>query len=212
MNKGDTEYYKAIKTLGRVKVCGIPKTEIDGTQFGMKVTKVDENYNYGTHKFYDIALIYQTFVQDVNFGNKAVSYLVKSRTEYLSTYNTYRNTVTMNYADACGEIHELTFNCAARMENANGELLHYIMLVILFIQKLDNHDLIRDLCTLLFDEYRTCGTGRNIEVIKYTKDILPQIKEEYPFMTPLIDQGLERCKQQIMNELYNAAILEKPAT
>lgn len=210
MNKGDTEYYKVVKTLGRVKICGMPKSELPGVQFGMKVTKVDENNRYGTHNFYDIELIYKTYVQDVDLGNKAVSYIVKSRTEYLSSYNTYTNTVTMSYADACGEIHELKFNCPARMEYASGELLNYLMTVIVFIEKLNDHNLIQDLCTLLFDEYRTCGIGRNIEVIKYTKELLPEIKDEYPFAAPLIDQGIERRKQEIMNELYKAALLDKP--
>lgn len=212
MNKGETEYYKVIRTLGKVKICGMPKNEIAGTQFGMKITKVDENQNYGTHKFYDIELIYQTYIQDIDLGNKGVSYVVKSKTEYLSSYNTYTNTVTMSYADSCGEIHELKFNCPARMEYASGELLNYLMTVIVFIEKLNDHHLIQDLCTLLFDQYRTCGIGRNIEVIKYTKDLLPEIKDKYPFTAPLIDQGIDRRKQQIMNELYNAALLDKPAT
>lgn len=85
MNKGETEYYKVIRTLGKVKICGMPKNEIAGTQFGMKITKVDENQNYGTHKFYDIELIYQTYIQDIDLGNKGVSYVVKSKTEYLSS-------------------------------------------------------------------------------------------------------------------------------
>ena len=46
----------------------------------------------------------------------------------------------------------------------------------------------------------------------YTKDLLPEIKDKYPFTAPLIDQGIERTKQQVMNELYNAAIFDKPAT
>ena len=39
-----------------------------------------------------------------------------------------------------------------------------------------------------------------------------EIKDKYPFTAPLIDQGIDRRKQQIMNELYNAALLDKPAT
>ena len=46
----------------------------------------------------------------------------------------------------------------------------------------------------------------------YTKDLLPEIKDEYPFTAPLIDQGISSTKQQIMNELYNAVLLDKPAT
>ena len=51
MRKGESEYYKIVKSLGKLKVCGITPADVASAKFGMKITKIDENFEYGTHKY-----------------------------------------------------------------------------------------------------------------------------------------------------------------
>ena len=210
MNKGESEFYKVVKTLGTLKICGISQQEFSNVQFGMKITKIDENYEYGTHKFYQIYLIDNGSMQDIVIGNKIVSHVVKSKTTYYRSYNEFYNRLTVSYATPSGECHDLTIFCGASNDNASGDVLYFIMYIIILIAEIDDSETLRKLCVLLLDERHTLGIGDNIEIIMSTNDKLQEIKDKYPFTAPVFDAALNKRKQQIMQGLYDAAILDKP--
>lgn len=208
MEIAQTEYYKIVKSLGELRVCGIPSNDIGFSQFGMKITKIDENFEYGTHRFYQIELFVNGKNEDIKIGNKIISSIICSETEYIKKYNEFKNLISINYIDTYGSKLELNVTCELNPEYCKGKLLLYILYFIILISEVNNNELLYKLCQLIFDLEHYCGVGNSIETIKESQKIIQNIKDKYPFMSQKIDVSLDKRKKKIMADLYDAAILD----
>ena len=103
-------------------------------------------------------------MQDIVIGNKIVSHVVKSKTTYYRSYNEFYNRLTVSYATPSGECHDLTIFCGASNDNASGDVLYFIMYIIILIAEIDDSETLRKLCVLLLDERHTLGIVDNIEI------------------------------------------------
>ena len=85
----------------------------------------------------------------------------------------------------------------------------YILYFIILISEVKDNETVQNICTLLFDCRHTLELGKSIETIKSSKEFFQRIKEKYPFMEDVINTPLEKRKERIKEELYQAAIIDK---
>ena len=171
--------------------------------------KNDENFEYGTHKYYQIELFVNGLFGDFTVENTMISYIVKSYTEYYRSYNSYSNNLTIGYQNEFGKVFFIERPCDASNETGSGSVLMYILYFIILISEVKDKEKVQNICTLLFDCSHTLGLGKSIETIKSSKELFQRIKEKYPFMEEVINTPLEKRKESIKEELYQAAIIEK---
>ena len=206
MRRGESEYFRIVKTLGRINVAAVPSTEVLSSKFGMRITKIDENDEYGTHKFYQIELFEDGQYHDITIENISISYIIKSKVDYYRTYREFTNTITINYGDVYGNISQLVFPTKVNKESADGRLLYKILYAIILISEVRNPDLLKNLCILILSDDSFMEVGKAITTIKESKNIIANIKEKYPFMIDIINSSMELRKIKIMEELYNLEI------
>lgn len=206
---GKSEYYKIVKSLGQLTVCGITVNEVPSAEFGMKITKIDENNAYGTHKFYQIELFTSGIFKDLVFSNNAISFLIKSNTDYYSTYQEFKHELHLKVCDQYGNISEIYLCNEISNENANGDVLLEILYVLTLFSEVNDIPLFRNLCCMLFAKNRTLSLDDSIDTIKKFNGIINPVIEKYPFMKDVLMPRMEKNINNIKTKLYEAAIIDK---
>lgn len=213
MIRGESNYYKIVNSLGELKICSIQKEDVTNAGFGMKITKIDENNNYGTHKFFQIELFENGLYKDIRINDYTFSYLVKSNTHYYSSYQTFENDIFIEFKDKYGTKFQIRANCCdLDNERTEGLALMYIIYIMLYTEETKSAEDTNRFCTTFFSQRYTCGLENSIKTIKQYHSIKPKLREKYPLIVDYMEQYLElnvkREIENIKNQLYEVIMLE----
>lgn len=206
MKKGDSIYYKIIKSLGKPKVCVTSPDYITTSDFAMKITLTDESFEYGTHHYYQIEIFYNGACNDISIGQWTFSYLIKNRTTWYSSYKKWHNVFTIEYKNKNKE-GEIEFDSCRYSDD--GTILYNIIYALILISEINDTEKALSMYNFLFLENEDCGSlGQRIDLYKEIKNISVKIIKKYPLIEEAINKGLEERYQIIKKELLESALVE----
>ena len=206
MRKGESIYYKVIKSLGKLKVCATNLSSITVSDFAMKITLRDESFAYGTHHYYQIELLNNGICNDIEVGEWMFSYLIENRTTWYSSYQEWHNWFTFEYINKNIE-GKIEFDSCR--DSDDGSILYNIIYALILISEINDTEKTLSIYNFLFLEKSFCGSlGQMIDLYKEIKNISVKIIEKYPFMEEVINKGLEERLQIIKKELLELALVE----
>ncbi len=203
MKKGDKAYYKAVKSLGVIKLCEINENEISSSKFGIKITKTDEICGGRNDYYFQIEFFNNGESNDISIGKHTFSYIINRDTSWSPYY--WHNRFTINYSNG-NNIEKIDFETKV---HGFEETICRIIYIFILLAEIDNVEKMKKIDLFLFEPSKSCGTlGERIDLYKETKDIHAKIIEKYPFMDAPMNNGLQERLKKIKEELLETALIE----
>ena len=73
MNLKESLYFKVVQTLGTINICGTTMFGVKSADYGITITKLDLNYEYGMHIYYQVEFCRNGNKQDIELNGALFS-------------------------------------------------------------------------------------------------------------------------------------------
>ena len=193
MNIGETLYFKVVQTLGTINICGTSKSDLESSNHGASIIKLDEMFNERHQlitRTYQIELYTHGRKQDIDLNDCVFSYLIRCRWEhsYPRSLSCFRTCVEFK-----GEKIEIVIDTPYQILE-DGYIILDIIYAFILISEMKNVEKAKDIWDSFYINSNVSydSVGDAITQINLVKETFKTIIKKYPFAKPFFEQLMKK--------------------